>query len=85
MSISKSKSMELAVKKIWFDEQRIFALFNDERVVGMPLTWFPRLLKAPKELRDKYELWRNGKWIHWEELDEDISAEGFLSYNQDPQ
>jgi Protein of unknown function (DUF2442) len=70
--------MELAVKKIRFDEQKIFVLLSDERVVDMPLSWFPRLLKAPKELREKYELWRNGKWIHWEELDEDLSVDGFL-------
>jgi hypothetical protein len=74
--------MELSAKKIWFDEEQIFALLNDERIVGLPLSWFPRLLKAPQNLRDKYQLWRNGQWIHWEELNEDLSVEGFLKFEK---
>jgi hypothetical protein len=27
---------------------------------------------------NNYEIKGGGRWIHWEELDEDISAEGFL-------
>lgn len=25
-----------------------------------------------------YELWDNGRWIHWEDLDEDLSVENFI-------
>ncbi|HAL82332.1 MAG TPA: hypothetical protein DCO83_08925 [Mucilaginibacter sp.] len=27
---------------------------------------------------NNYEIKGGGRWIHWEELDEDFSAEGFL-------
>lgn len=30
-----------------------------------------------------FELWENGKWIHWEDLDEDLSAEGFLIFDKE--
>jgi hypothetical protein len=33
----------------------------------------------------KFELWNNGKWIHWEDLDEDLSAEGFLVFQKQPE
>ena len=70
--------MDVSATKIWFDEERMFTLLSDGRVIGIPLGWFPRLLKAPQALRDKYELWRDGQWIHWEELDEDLSVEAML-------
>ena len=44
-------------------------------IIGAPLAWFPRLLKGSQEQREKYELWRDGKWLHWEQLDEDFSPE----------
>jgi len=76
--------VEISATKIWFDDERMFTLLNDGRVIGVPLKWFPRLLSAPKALRDKYELWRSGKWIHWEELDEDLSVEAMLEQSAPP-
>lgn len=68
---------------IWFDAQRVFAEYHDGRIVGMPLSWFPRLEKANDKQRRNYELWNDGAWIHWEELDEDLSADGFLTFSKD--
>ena len=49
----------------------------DGRTLGIPLAWFPRLLHATPEQRQKYELTVCG--IHWDELDEDISVAGLLA------
>ena len=49
----------------------------DGRTLGIPLAWFPRLLHAAPEQRQKYELTVSG--IHWDELDEDISVAGLLA------
>ena len=68
---------------IWFDPQRIYAEFTDGRVVGMPLAWFPRLQKANDIQRKQFEFWNDGAWIHWEELDEDLSADGFLTFQKE--
>ena len=68
---------------IWFDAQRVFAEYHDERVVGLPLSWFPRLEKANDKQRKNFELWNDGAWIHWEELDEDLSADGFLTFSKE--
>ena len=46
----------------------------------MPLSWFPRLQNATIEQRENYELSPFG--IHWEELDEDLSFEGFFKFNK---
>ena len=50
----------------------------DGRRLGVPLAYFPRLLKASPEQRNRYELSGAGSGIHWDELDEDISVEGLL-------
>ena len=74
--------MKYKAVNIWFDPQRIFAEFQDGRVVGLPLSWFPRLEKANDTQRKHFELWNDGEWIHWEELDEDLSASGFMTFNK---
>jgi len=48
----------------------------------VPLSLYPKLKKATLQQRQDYELWEQGRWIHWEALDEDLSAEGFLKYQK---
>ncbi|MDI6025509.1 DUF2442 domain-containing protein [Corticibacterium sp. UT-5YL-CI-8] len=50
---------------------------SDGRVLSVPLAWFPRLLHATAEQREKLTLSTRG--LHWEDLDEDISVEGLLA------
>lgn len=73
----------IAITKVWFDANKIFVELNDNRIIGTPISWYPNLNKGTKEQLEKYELWNNGQWIHWEELDEDLSAEGFLTFSRD--
>lgn len=49
----------------------------DGRTLGVPLKWFPRLLNAKPEQRQRYTISTRG--LHWEELDEDISIAGLLA------
>lgn len=50
---------------------------SDGRTIGVPLVWFPRLLKASPECLEKFTISQHG--LHWEALDEDISIEGLLA------
>lgn len=47
----------------------------------MPLSWFPRLKNASKSERKNYTFSPYG--IHWQELDEDLSFEGFFKFEKD--
>ncbi len=77
--------MNIGLCKVWFDNENIFVQLNDKRVISAPIDLYPRLRNATPQQRNGYELWNQGKWIHWEELDEDLSAEGFLKFeNQLP-
>ena len=44
---------------------------SDGRIIGVPLAWFPRLLRATAEQRKEVRISSRG--LHWEALDEDIS------------
>ena len=76
----KVDSPTLRAEKIWFSDGYIFIRMSDGRICGHPLFWYPRLEKASKSQLLNFELWSDGKWIHWEDLDEDLSAEGFFTF-----
>lgn len=44
----------------------------------VPLSWFPRLVAATPEQRQRSKLFGQGVGIRWDELDEDLSVEGLV-------
>ena len=74
----------LTIKKVWFDESRIFVELSDRRVIGTPVNRYANLRKGTPAQWQKFEIWGKGTWLHWEELDEDLSLEGLLTYKQEP-
>jgi hypothetical protein len=69
--------MNISATAVSFDEHTMWVELSDARTLGVPLAWFPRLLDATSEQRERVEISRLG--LHWEELDEDISVEGLLA------
>jgi hypothetical protein len=60
-----------------FDEDSMWVELSDGRVLGVPLAWFPRLLRGTREQREACRV--NSRGLHWEALDEDISIAGLLA------
>ncbi|MBA3870927.1 MAG: DUF2442 domain-containing protein [Anaerolineae bacterium] len=54
----------------------LLVTLKDGRLIGTPLSWYPRLMNATPQQLENYELWAFG--IHWEDLDEDLGIEGML-------
>ncbi len=69
--------MTISATSVRFDEDTMWVELTDGRTLGVPLAWFPRLLRATPIQREHVELSRVG--LHWEELDEDISIAGLLA------
>jgi Protein of unknown function (DUF2442) len=69
--------MSISPTAVRFDEHTMWVELTDGRALGVPLAWFPRLLRASPALRERVELSRTG--LHWEEIDEDISIAGLLA------
>ena len=72
-------ALEARAAEVGFDENTLCVLLQDGRRISIPLSYFPRLLKATPEQRAKYELSGAGLGIHWDEIDEDISVPALLS------
>ena len=60
-------------------DHHLTARLHDGRVVSNPLEWYPRLLKASPEDRRAFEISGDGYGVHWESLDEDLSAKGIAA------
>jgi hypothetical protein len=73
--------MTISATAVRFDEHTMWVDLSDGRTLGVPLAWFPRLLRATAEARSRVEISRVG--LHWEDLDEDISVAGLLAGRSD--
>ncbi len=70
----------MKAQKVWFENGRIFILTGDGREGSLPIRLFPRLYNATDTQRQNYTLSHFG--IHWQEIDEDLSYEGFFNDEQ---
>jgi hypothetical protein len=62
---------------VHFDDDSMWVELSDGRTLGVPLAWFPRLLRATPEQRDACRI--TGRGLHWSAVDEDISVRGVLA------
>jgi len=51
--------------------------------MAAPLAWFPRLHHATEAQRQNWRLIGRGYGVHWEDLDEDLSAEGMFLFTKE--
>src|SRR6266700_2241589 len=70
-------SSSVSATKVRFDEDNMWVDLSDGRVLGVPLTWFPKLLHSSPEQRERVRISSRG--LHWEALDEDVSISGLLA------
>lgn len=66
------------VIRLHFDQDTLWVDLADGRQLGVPLAYFPRLLKATPSQRSRYSISGGGTGLHWDDLDEDISVAGLL-------
>ena len=79
MSASRRRGAISSVRSVSvrLDDDNFWVGLSDGRVVGVPLAWFPRLLRATREQREACRISSRG--LHWDALDEDISVAGLLA------
>ena len=64
--------------RVRFDADTMWVELTDGRTLGVPLSYFPRLLKATAAQRRQYIVSGGGAGLHWDKLDEDISVRGLI-------
>jgi hypothetical protein len=70
---------EPRIGDIPFADDKFIIELADGRSLGVPLSWYPRLLAATHEERRNWQLLGEGFGIEWPDLDEHISVEGLLA------
>ena len=66
------------VSQVKVSERALTVTLKDGRTIGVPLTWYPKLLNASPKQRRNWRIAGGGYGIHWPEIDEDLSTEGLL-------
>jgi hypothetical protein len=66
------------VEAVHFTRDSLVVDLMDGRSISVPLTWYPRLLKATPRQRASWEICGGGYGIHWPEVDEDLHTGGLL-------
>lgn len=54
----------------------------DGRTIIVPLIWFPRLWHGTPQERNHFEIVGDRAYIHWPDLDEDLTVVGLLAGRQ---
>jgi len=73
----------IKINEVKFREGKVFFLLEDGREIGAPLKWYPKLNQASEDELLDFEISPGGYGVHWNKVDEDLSAYGMLNYSQE--
>ena len=71
-------AIEPLALRLEFDADTMWLELADGRRLGVPLAYFPRLLRATPAQRNDCVISGGGAGLHWEDLDEDILVSALL-------
>ena len=74
-------TISVRATEVRFDDAQMWVELEDGRTLGIPLAWYPRLLRGSPAEREKVTISPSG--LHWEALDEDISIAGLIAGRRD--
>lgn len=70
---------EARAQQVAVSEDALAVDLVDGRTIIVPLVWYPRLWHGTSEERNHFEIFGDGAFIHWPDLDEDLSVAGLLA------
>jgi hypothetical protein len=71
-------AVEPLALRVEFDSRTMWLELADGRRLGVPMAYFPCLLRATPAQRNNYIISGGGTGLHWEDLDEDILVSALL-------
>ena len=78
MSSLAAEQKEPRARSVAVTEESLTVDLVDGRTIIVPLAWYPRLWHGTPEERDHFEIFGDGTYIHWPDLDEDLTVAGLL-------
>jgi len=77
-------SADERVRAVRVSEDTLTVDLMDGRTISVPLLWYPRLLSGSPKKRSNWKTRAAGYGIHWLDLDEDLSTEGYGAVRRHP-
>lgn len=74
-----AERQEPRARSVGVSEESLTVDLTDGRTLIVPLVWFPRLWHGTAEERKNFEIFGDGTYIHWPDLDEDLTIAGLLA------
>ena len=82
MSSSVAEIREARARSARLSDEALTVDLVDGRTIIVPLAWFPRLWHGTPQERNHFEVFGDGAYLHWPDLDEDLTVAGLLAGRQ---
>lgn len=79
MNSSVVEMQEARAQSVTVAEEALTVDLVDGRTIIVPLAWYPRLSYGTPGERSHFEIFGHGAYIHWPDLDEDLTVAGLLA------
>lgn len=79
MNSSAIEIQEPRAQSVRVTEDALAVDLVDGRTIIVPLVWYPRLWHGTPEERNRFEIFGDGAYIHWADVDEDLTVAGLLA------
>ena len=79
MTSSVPEIPEARAKEVSVSGEALSVDLQDGRTIAIPLVWFPRLWHGSETERLNFEIFGDGAYLHWPDLDEDLSVADLLA------
>lgn len=79
MSSSVTEIQEARANAVRVSNDALTVDLVDGRTIIVPLVWYPRLWNGTPKERKHVEVFGDGAYLHWPELDEDLTVAGLLA------
>ncbi|MGI9065256.1 MAG: DUF2442 domain-containing protein [Pyrinomonadaceae bacterium] len=79
MSSLATETQEGRAQSVKVTDEALIVDLVDGRTIIVPLVWFPRLWHGTNRERNRFEIFGDGAYLHWPDLDEDLTVEGLLA------
>jgi hypothetical protein len=79
MSSSVAERREPRARSVTVSDESLTVDLTDGRTIIVPLLWYPPLWHCKPAERNHFEIFGDGMYIHWPDLDEDLTVAGLLA------
>jgi Protein of unknown function (DUF2442) len=79
MNSSAVEIQEARAQSVRVTEDALSVDLVDGRTISVPLVWYPRLWHGTPGERGHFEIFGDGTYLHWPDLDEDLTVAGLLA------